>query len=160
MPAQTTPLSTVSTTDSALLMPLLLQPEVGGLVDPLGVNRPNQSSRSLLFMDGGVADYQMLVAGVSSGTEVHLLDSSQDAVTQITNTLLGRNGISSLHIVSHGEAGGLDFGTGKLNLSALPEYAAQLQSWSKALTDDADILLYGCNVAQGELGKAFTSILS
>ncbi|XHX79436.1 MAG: Calx-beta domain-containing protein [Stenomitos frigidus ULC029] len=160
MPTQITPLSAVSTTDAALSMPLLLQPEVGGLVDPLSVNRPSQSSRSLLFMDGGVADYQMLLAGVSSGTEVHLLDSSQDAVTQITNTLLGRNGISSLHIVSHGEAGGLDFGTGKLNLQELPEYAAQLQSWSKALTDDADILLYGCNVAQGELGKAFTSILS
>ncbi|MBD2036350.1 DUF4347 domain-containing protein [Leptolyngbya sp. FACHB-321] len=160
MPAQTTSLSALSTADSALSIPLLLQPEVGGLVDPLGVNRPNQSSRSLLFVDGGVADYQTLVAGASSGTEVHILDSSQDAVTQITNTLLGRNGISSLHIVSHGEAGGLDFGTGKLNLSDLPEYAAQLQSWGKALTDDADILLYGCNVAQGELGKAFTSILS
>ncbi|MBD2072959.1 DUF4347 domain-containing protein [Phormidium sp. FACHB-592] len=159
MPAQTTSLSALSTADSALSIPLLLQPEVGGLVDPLGVNRPNQSSRSLLFVDGGVADYQTLVAGASSGTEVHLLDSSQDAVTQITNTLLGRSGISSLHIVSHGEAGGLDFGTGKLNLSNLPEYAAQLQGWGKALTDGADILLYGCNVAQGELGKAFTSIL-
>lgn len=160
MPAQTTSLSAVSTTDSALSMPLLLQPEVGGLVDPLSVNRPNQSSRSLLFVDSGVADYQMLVAGVSASTEVYILDSSQDAVTQITNTLLGRNDISSLHIVSHGEAGELSFGTGKLNLSDLPEYAAQLQSWGKALTDDADILLYGCNVAQGELGKAFTSILS
>jgi hypothetical protein len=160
MPAQTTSLSAVYTTDSALAIPLLLQPAVGELVDPLSGNRPNQSSRSLLFVDGGVADYQMLLAGVSSGTEMHLLDSSQDAVTQITNTLLGRNGISSLHIVSHGEAGGLDFGTGKLNLSDLPDYAAQLQSWGKALTDDADILLYGCNVAQGELGQAFTSILS
>jgi hypothetical protein len=108
----------------------------------------------------GVADYQTLIAGVTSGTEVHVLDSSQDAVTQITNTLLGRTGISSLHIVSHGEAGGLNFGSGRLNLSDLPEYAAQLQNWGKALTDDADILLYGCNVAQGELGKAFTSILS
>jgi Tol biopolymer transport system component len=141
-------------------MPLLLQADVGGLVVPLSINRSSQASQSLLFVDGGVADYQTLVAGVSSDTEVHLLDSSQDAVTQITNTLLGRSGISSLHIVSHGEAGGLDFGSRRLNLSDLPEYAAQLQSWSKALSDDADILLYGCNVAQGEVGKAFTSILS
>jgi hypothetical protein len=153
-------LSAIATNEAALSVPVLLQADVGGLVAPLSINRSSQASQSLLFVDGGVADYQTLVAGVSSGTEVHVLDSSQDAVTQITNTLLGRSGISSLHIVSHGEAGSLDFGGSRLNLSDLPEYAAQLQSWGKALADDADILLYGCNVAQGELGKAFTSILS
>ncbi len=115
---------------------------------------------SIAFIDASVSDYQTLVAGVAPGTEVHVLNSSEDAVTQITNTLMGRSGISSLHIVSHGEAGGLDFGSGVLNLTDLPTYASQLQSWSNALTSDADILLYGCNVAQGEIGKAFTSILS
>ncbi|MBW4419144.1 MAG: DUF4347 domain-containing protein [Myxacorys californica WJT36-NPBG1] len=119
-----------------------------------------QSSQSLLFIDQSVAGYQSLIAGATAGTEVHILNSTQDAVTQITNTLLGRDGISSLHILSHGEAGGLDFGSNRVTLSDLPGYAAQLQSWSKALSDDADILLYGCNVAQGELGQAFTSILS
>jgi hypothetical protein len=159
MPTQPDSLSAIATND-ALSVPLLLQAEVGGLVAPLSSNRSSQASQSLLFVDGGVADYQTLIAGVSPGTEVHVLDSSQDAVTQITNTLLGRYNISSLHIISHGEAGGLDFGAGKLNLSDLPRYAAQLQSWNKALTDDADLLLYGCDVAEGELGKAFVNILS
>jgi hypothetical protein len=117
-------------------------------------------SRGIAFIDASVSDYQTLAAGIAAGTEVHLLDSSEDAVTQITNTLLGRDGISSIHIVSHGAAGGLDFGAGKLNLSNLPSFASQLQSWSNALTEGADILLYGCNVAQGELGKAFVKILS
>ena len=152
---------------------LLNVSSVPGLVPALGetstalINPPLQSfqqgasgASAIAFIDANVSDYQTLLAGVTPGTEVHVLDSSQDAVTQITNTLLGRSNISSLHIVSHGEAGGLDFGTGKLNLSDLPEYAAQLQSWSNALTADADILLYGCNVAEGELGKAFTNILS
>jgi Tol biopolymer transport system component len=115
---------------------------------------------SLVFLDPGLSDYQSLVTGVTAGTEIHLLNSSQDAVTQITQTLLGRDGITSLHIVSHGSVGGLDFGSSRLHLSDLPAYAAQLQSWSQALTADADLLLYGCNVAQGELGQAFTSILS
>ena len=34
-----------------------------------------------------------------------------------------------------------------------------MQSWSQALTDDADILLYGCDVASGELGQAFVQML-
>ncbi|UBF28134.1 DUF4347 domain-containing protein [Kovacikia minuta CCNUW1] len=121
---------------------------------------PFPSSSSLLFIDPTVDDLPNLLSGVTAGTEVHILNSSQDAVSQITNTLLGREGISSIHIVSHGEAGGLDFGTGKLDLSDLPNFASQIQSWKKALTNDADILLYGCDVAEGELGRAFVSILS
>jgi hypothetical protein len=121
---------------------------------------PFPSSSSLLFIDPTVDDLPNLLAGVAAGTEVHVLNSTQDAVSQITNTLLGREGISSIHIVSHGEAGGLDFGSGKLNLSDLPSFASEIQSWKKTLTDDADLLLYGCDVAEGELGKAFVNILS
>ncbi|MBD2508083.1 DUF4347 domain-containing protein [Nostoc muscorum FACHB-395] len=119
-----------------------------------------RASQSLLFVDRSVTNYEQLLAGVTTGTEIHVLDSVQDAVTQITNTLLGRQNIASLHIVCHGEAGGLDFGSSQLNLGNLPEYASQLQSWGKALTNDADILLYGCNVAQGELGQKFVQRIS
>ncbi|XHX79437.1 MAG: DUF4347 domain-containing protein [Stenomitos frigidus ULC029] len=148
----TTAAATLST---ANLAPPLVTTSLTTVLPALG-----QSSQSLLFIDAAVADYQQLVAGASPGTEVHVLNSSQDAVTQITSTLLGRSNISSLQILSHGEAGGLNFGNSVLNLTDLPQYAAQIQSWSQSLTDDADILLYGCNTGQGELGKAFVSILS
>ncbi|WP_375474580.1 DUF4347 domain-containing protein, partial [uncultured Nostoc sp.] len=122
-----------------------------------GLGRSNQS---LLFVDKSVTDYQQLLAGVTPGTEIHVLDPGQDGVTQITNTLLGRQNIGSLHIVSHGEAGGVDFGSSALNSIDLPQYAAQLKTWSKALTNDADILFYGCNVAEGQLGQAFVQNIS
>ena len=118
------------------------------------------SASSLLFIDSGVEDYQQLIRGAAAGTEVHVLNPAEDAIAQITQTLLGRSGIESLHIVSHGESGSLEFGNGALNLADLPVYATQLESWRSALTDDADILLYGCEVAAGEVGQAFVSILS
>ncbi len=34
-------------------------------------------------------------------------------------------------------------------------YANQLQSWSSALSNDADILLFGCDIASGEPGNNF-----
>ncbi|XPM55095.2 MAG: DUF4347 domain-containing protein [Leptolyngbya sp. IPPAS B-1204] len=40
------------------------------------------------------------------------------------------------------------------------DYDAELQAWSKALTADADILLYGCNVAENASGKTFVNSLS
>ncbi|MCY7272376.1 MAG: DUF4347 domain-containing protein, partial [Phormidesmis sp. CAN_BIN44] len=118
-----------------------------------------RAATSLLFIEANVTDYQSLVAGVKAGTEVHILDPIADAVTQITQTLLGRTGISSLHIVSHGEAGGLQLGNTELDGQSLDRYATQLGSWSQALTLDADILLYGCNVAQGAQGLDFVQRL-
>lgn len=122
--------------------------------------RRSGDGTNLLFVDQGVADYQQLLSGVAAGTEVHVLDPAQDAIAQITQTLLGRQGIASLQILSHGQAGGLQLGDDLLNLANLSGYAQQIQSWGNALTDDADILLYGCNVADGELGHAFVNILS
>lgn len=106
----------------------------------------DRPTSSLLFIDPTVPDYATLLQGVTPGTEIHLLDANQDAITQITQTLSGRSEIVSLHIVSHGMSGELQLGQNWLTLETLPTYADQLQSWSQALTDGADILLYGCNV--------------
>ena len=135
-------------------------PAVGDpLANPLPALVRTRAATSLLFIDSNIADYQSLVAGVTSGTEVHVLDPIEDAVTQITQTLLGRTGISSVHIVSHGQAGGLRLGTTELNASSLDRDASQISSWSQALTEDADILLYGCEIAQGDLGFNFVQRL-
>jgi len=114
---------------------------------------------SLLFIDSTVGDYSTLAAA-APGTEVHILDSTQDAIAQITTTLSGRRDLSSLHIVSHGASGRLQIGRNGLSLDNLPTYSQALQSWANALTEDADILLYGCNVAEGDWGRAFVQILS
>jgi hypothetical protein len=144
--------------DSVLTIPSASVLDKTSLTTALpGQSRP---SASLLFVDSSVSDYGRLVAGAAPGTEVHVLNSAQDAVTQITNTLLGRSGLSSLQIVSHGESGGLNFGSSRLTQTELPGYAAQVQSWGEALSEGADILLYGCNVASGELGQTFVNLLS
>jgi len=149
------PLSTASALSATALQATALSPGVVADSHPTLVH-----ASSLVFLDPGVKDYQHLLTGVQPGTEVHVLNAAQDAVDQISQTLLGRTGITSLHIVSHGEAGGLDFGAGKLNLSNLPTFAGQLQAWQQALTDNADILLYGCDVAQGAIGHAFIQQLA
>ena len=156
MPSELTRSTTaVFSTPSADLTPGLDKTSLTTALPGLG-----RASQSLLFVDGGVADYHQLVAGAAAGTEVHVLDSARDAIDQITQTLRGQTGISSLHLVSHGEAGGLDFGSGRVDLADLPGYGDRLQTWRQALTVDADILLYGCNVAAGEQGRTFVHRLA
>ncbi len=120
----------------------------------------NSPSKSLLFIDAGVDDIQTLANGAIAGTKVHVLRSGEDAIAQITQTLLGRSGIESLQIVSHGKSGGLQLGASWLDVQNLPSYVGQLKSWGAALTESADLLLYGCNVGADASGQAFVSLLA
>lgn len=114
---------------------------------------------SLVLIDPTVDNYYSLIAGVKPETEVILLDASADGVSQITTALAERTGIKSVHIVSHGSPGAVLLGNTQLSLDTLERYRSQLQQCRYALTADADLLLYGCNVALGERGSAFVKRL-
>lgn len=129
-------------------------------LDNFQLNNRATAPQEIVFIDRGVSDYAALAAGVTGDRQVVLLDSTQDAIAQITATLAGQQNISAIHILSHGNAGGLQFGSSSLNLENLSVYQTALHSWANALTNDADILLYGCDVASNELGQAFIQILS
>ncbi len=101
---------------------------------------------NIVFIDQAVIDYESLIAGIQPGTSVVVLDSTRDGVEQITEALQGGE-YKSVQIISHGSTGSLQLGATQLNANNLNSYTNQLQQWKNYLTDDADILLYGCNVA-------------
>ena len=116
---------------------------------------------SIAFIDSQVPDYQSLVAGVTPGTEVVVLDGQKDAIAQITEILALRTNIDSIHIVSHGAPGSLQLGNGSLNADDLEGDRHCLQQWFLPLGKNRpNILLYGCEVAAGETGLAFVKRLS
>jgi hypothetical protein len=51
-------------------------------------------------------------------------------------------------------------GSSVLNDQTLSSYQSQLESIGKSLSDEGDILLYGCNVAEGEAGIDFVRSLA
>jgi uncharacterized repeat protein (TIGR01451 family) len=109
----------------------------------------------LVFVDTAVEDYQTLLTGVDPRTEVFLLDSNRDGIEQMLEVLSQRSGLDAIHIVSHGSMGELQLGTATLNLDSMhARYAEQLGRIGQSLAADADILIYGCNFAEGLLGRA------
>lgn len=134
--------------------------ESSPLTSPAQKISTTRSAASLLFIDSTLADYQTLNTAAVAGTEVHILTAEQDAIAQITQVLAGQSNVSSLHIVSHGNVGGLQLGAIDLTINNLSSYANQIQAWAGSLAADADILLYGCNVAEGEIGETFVQLLS
>ena len=129
-------------------------------------NLNNQVSGSAIaFIDTQVENYQGLMAGVTPGTEVVVLDGNKDAIDQITDILRDRTNIASIHIISHGAPGSLQLGDGSWSLDDIECDQNSLQQWFSQRTDSRrknrpNILLYGCSVAAGETGKAFVKRLS
>jgi glucose/arabinose dehydrogenase len=102
-------------------------------------------SQSIAFIDPTVKDYQKLAAATDA--EVVILDASRNGIDQISEVLAQRGTYSSIHIVSHGNAEGLQLGNGQIDRNSLDRQSDQVRGWSQHLTADADILFYGCNVA-------------
>lgn len=117
-------------------------------------------TKSILFIDSGVADYQSLLDGVRPGTEIVLLDANRDGVMQITAILNQRCDIGSVHILSHGHPAAIVVGNTSLTPATMDTYRPALQSWRTALTKTAEIFLYGCRVAKGVTGEQFVRQLS
>jgi VCBS repeat-containing protein len=137
------------------------QQESQELLHAIGSYSPGESSTEVVFVDPTVPDYESLLAGMGPNVEVVVLDASRDGVEQIAESLTGRSGIDAIHLISHGDAGTLQLGTGTLNAETMStRYADEFTTIQQALSEQADILVYGCNFAEGEVGQAAVARLA
>jgi len=113
----------------------------------------------IVFIESNIADYQTLLNGITPGAKVHILDAASDGLVQMAGILAGRSGIDAIHILSHGAEGSVQLGSLNLRMQNLQAYATELQTIGSALTQNADILLYGCDVAKGSDGAALIAAL-
>lgn len=121
------------------------------------VNDANNSQHlELAFVDARIEDYQSLIDSLDAAIEVHVIDADVDGLEAMVS-MLGEQDVSGLHVYSHGNAGELRLGSTVLTLDTLDANASQLKLLGDALTEDGDILLYGCSVAADEQGTAFIS---
>ncbi len=57
--------------------------------------------------------------------------------------------MDSVHIISHGGSGHVHLGNTALGSDNIEQYKSQLEKWQTSLAPEADIMLYGCDVAAG-----------
>ncbi|WP_409258780.1 Ig-like domain-containing protein [Pseudomonas sp. Tn43] len=124
---------------------------------PAPVAVPGQS---VVFVDSRVKDVDSLLQGVAPGTQVVQLDASQDGLQQIADYLDGHQGISSVQIIAHGNAGDLWLGNSYLSADNVAARSAVLAEIGKDMNVGGDILIYGCYTADGERGLNFIDSLA
>ena len=121
-----------------------------------GSNAPSQ----IIFIDSAIeSSFQLKNAG-SPGTAVIVLDAARDGIQQITDVLSAYSSLSAIHIISHGAPGEVLLGTATLSESSLSYYANDLIAWGRSLSEQGDILVYGCSVGAGANGAALVQQLA
>jgi hypothetical protein len=119
------------------------------------IDAPDNDTTEIIFIDSNVEDYETLLEGLDSNAEVIFIDAESDGVEQIAEVLATRDNVDAIHIIAHGDAGELRLGNTTLTQSSmLGEHADELSVIKQALSEEADILIYGCNFAEGDFGKA------
>lgn len=124
-------------------------------------------SNELIVIDAAVPDYEALVSAwqLDQGSDreftVLLEDRSVNGVEFISEFLAGtEQQYSAIHLVTHGDVGVIQLGSAAMTEATLSDYGTQFDVWRSSLNEDADLLLYGCSIAEGSQGLRFVSRLA
>lgn len=120
-----------------------------------------------VVIDASVDDPDTLIADLvrqqAAGRDLHWLQltDGEDGIAQISQWLnQAEQPIAALHLISHGTAGELELGGTVLDIDALRARAPELAGWSAAFTAQADLLIYGCDLAATTQGVELIDALA
>jgi len=112
------------------------------------------------FIDPNIQNYQSLIDGIRPEVEIIIIDGNQDGFAQMAEILSGMKNLDAIHIFSHGSSGQIRMGTVTLETDALQTNSDMLQTIKNSITEEGDVLVYGCSVASGDTGSVFLGNLA
>ncbi len=116
------------------------------------------SSKSIVFINDNVEDYQSLLQGIDNA-EIHVLNHKKNGIDEITAILKDKQGFLNMHVISHGKPGGFQLGNAYLTSHNIALFKEQLVTWKNAFVSDYDLLVYSCRVVSGKNGERFIAML-
>ena len=118
------------------------------------------SERILVVLNSSVADADSIVNDLGDNVEVLRLTSGTDALDTINDYLdeHADTKYSAIHLVSHGSEGYITLNGEKIDSTTINP--ADWKAIGEHLTDDADILVYGCDTAKSDEGKALVQTIA
>ncbi|WP_146582181.1 DUF4347 domain-containing protein, partial [Neorhodopirellula pilleata] len=119
----------------------------------------------IIFVDAGVEGADTLIANVRDSNAdtqwlIVKLEAEQNGIDQITQTLASMSGVDAIHLLSHGDGAGVVLGNTKLTVDSAPSYAGDIAAWGHALDAQANLLIYGCDLARTTEGQDLIEMLA
>ncbi|MBX2836929.1 MAG: DUF4347 domain-containing protein [Gammaproteobacteria bacterium] len=111
----------------------------------------------LVFVDATVPDVQILLEDLGASDRnltVLLVQPTDSGIGVISEALDSSHNVIGIHIISHSDGTGLQLGSDWLSDTTLHEYNDSIVGWQATLTENADILFYGCDLGGTNSGLA------
>lgn len=118
------------------------------------------AARHLLVLDSRIEGREQLLVQLPADVQVLVVDSQQDGLAAICASLAQLGQVDSIQILSHGAAGQFTLGSSTLSADNIEQFATPLGQWRQALSEGADIQLYGCKVGEGSAGRTLVDELA
>ncbi|SDZ63593.1 Ig-like domain-containing protein [Pseudomonas sp. NFIX28] len=150
----------VAKTPTAADQPSVSQDTHGQADAPAAATPPAIPGLTVVFVDSRVKDADSLLQGMAPGTQVVQLGANQDGLQQIADYLDQHQGVSSVQIIAHGNAGDLWLGNSYLSADNVQTRDTVLADIGQDMNAGGDILIYGCYTAEGERGLGFIDSLA
>lgn len=117
------------------------------------------------FVDTSVAGWETLVTGIQSsrpGMEIDLIDGTEGGLAQMADWAATHSGYDFIDVLSYGAEAEIDIGTDVVSDASLQTSVEQteLNEIGQALKPGGDLLVYGCDVAEGSDGLQFITDLA
>lgn len=126
-------------------------------------HEPLLQATEIAFIDASIDGHEQLIEDLRQSTrniEIVILNPDTNGLQAISDQLLKHADISAIHLVTHGQDGELRLGNQTIGHAELETYAEEFSSWRAALSADADLILYGCDIAETSYGERFVNELS
>jgi len=121
-------------------------------------------AREVVFVDAATPDADRLVADIQAqpgrAIDVVRIGPDEDGLARISAELAARQDVSAVHIISHGSDGAVYLGRSVLDQQSVEARTGELAAWSDSLTANADVLIYGCDVAETQAGRSLLGQLA
>lgn len=120
---------------------------------------PQVSHQEIAFFDPRVEALEQLLEGLRPGIIGIVLDENRPGLSQVYSVLARSQNIKAVHIISHGEPGRFQLGSGWIDASTLQQHSPMLSRWREFLAHGVDLLLYGCRVGAHAAGQSLIAAL-
>ena len=111
------------------------------------------TNNEIVFINSSVMDAEEIVDDLPEGAEVVYLTTGEDGVQQITDYLEGKTDIDTVRIISHGNDGYFVLNGEVIDGDYLTANSEVIAEWGNAMSENGDIMLYGCNLAETTEGQ-------
>ncbi|MGB7301038.1 MAG: DUF4347 domain-containing protein, partial [Burkholderiaceae bacterium] len=126
-----------------------------------------EAVHQLVVLDASLGQLDTLVADLqdqqNTGAPVDwlVIGRDEDGISVVRSHLeQAATPYGAIHLITHGSDGRFELGNETVDTSTLKGRAGDFAAWSTGLSDDADLQIYGCDLAASDAGQGLVNAIS